>query len=116
MAHISPFIGNCGMRVLYGLTLDLDRQVRDVHNILRGDYRIGLIAFTDAVNRKAGTKFAALIRKEKLGKLHSCTRVRNPNTGRQIQGWYWAPDRDAVAAWIARNPAQDLVGRDITGR
>lgn len=57
------------------------------------------VIFTGVEQAKYHTRFASLIRREKLGRLTTLAPVNNPNSGNMLKAYLWAPDWAKVNEW-----------------
>jgi hypothetical protein len=104
MAVIEDFAGNCGMEILHDLAEDPSWDIaefRDHYLDCRDEDRgiSGIVAFTDTVDRGYGKALAEYIEKHKLGEVTRHGPVENPNSGNEIEAWYWTVDHKALRAW-----------------
>ena len=78
-------------------------------NMVRGTYKppsCAFALFTQVEGHKYGTKFAALILREKLGEVYETQPRVNPNSGNSIRVWVWGINRDALEAWFLQDAAE----------
>lgn len=99
----------CGFKELSGLSYghngDPAAQMRDFHaRATRIGFNFGCVLFTATARAKYGRTFAAYITEHKLGELTVGHLALNPNTGHKVQGWIWAVDKPALAAWAKAHP------------
>lgn len=67
----------------------------------------------EPTNYDYGRRFAALIRKEKLGDVLETGRHVNPNSNNHLKVWIWTLDHVALKAWLEKQP-EYVKARDAT--
>lgn len=67
-----------------------------------------IYAFSDSVDNGNGRAFAAIIEKHNLGELVKIGPIQNPNSGNNIEAWYWIPDTDAIHLYLNPVPVVNV--------
>jgi hypothetical protein len=65
---------------------------------------VPFLVFSDVSPRRTAQKFAAHIRKHKLGTCATTPEARNPNSGNQLKVYLWRVDREALRKHLAPRP------------
>jgi hypothetical protein len=104
----------CGWAELHGVQKYTHADFHVFLKIVRS-YSKGAFVFSSATRaanpRTCGSiKFAKDLEKHNLGVVTKLPPFRNPNTGRNIIGFQWAVDRDALDTYCVKNNLKNLHG------
>ena len=89
---------SCGVYQLYSLSDGAAAAVKSYKSYARSLEGKAFVIFSDSEYHGNGKALAKYIREKKLGRVAGSKPRVNPNTGRLIRVWVWAPDHEALKA------------------
>jgi hypothetical protein len=93
-------INCCGLKELLGVSYDSPRTLA----VEAGNAGVPFLVFSDVATRGTAQKFAAYIRKHKLGTCATTRKAINPNSGNQLKVYLWRVDRRALRKHLTPRP------------